>query len=235
MLRVVRLSAHLITPRNMFCKKNEGRGTKDKGKKRSTIFFLLLFQFSIFNFQFSIAQNSCGCDEKKLAFSQSYAAAHKLIFRGKTLSISLGEDFSKVTFIITQLFKGTCAKEVDVYFDKEDACQLKFNTGEDWLIYADYKQIEKPFVEYCSRSRKNVINTNKNVEIQYIKSDLTVDAECENLQTQFGLQNFTSQEKEENNLHNNIIPGFWQRIVLILCSVAGFVMIYFGVNKISKR
>ena len=232
-MRAGRLSVHLITQRNMFCKKHEGQGTGDGVKTRRA--WLIIFFFCILNSTFLISQSSCGCDEKKLAFSQSYAAEHKLIFRGKTLSISLGEDFSKVTFIVTQLFKGRCSKEVDVYFDKKSACQLKFNTGEDWLIYADYQQIEKPFVAYCSRSRKNVINTNKNVEIQYIKSDLTVDAECENLQRQFGLQNFSSLEKEENNFHSNIIPSFWQRIVLILCSVAGFVMIYFGVNKLTKR
>lgn len=233
MLRAVRLYAHLITPRNMFCKRDEERGTRNE-KKNSAAYFVLFF-FCILNSTFLISQTACTCDEKKLAFSQAYTASHGLIFRGKTVSIAEGVDFSKVTFSITQLFKGTCPKEVDLYFDKKAACRLKFNTGEDWLIYADFKQIEKPYVEYCSRSRKNVIITNKNVEIQYIKNDLTVDAECETLREQFGLRNFSSMAKEENNLHNNIIPSFWQRIVLILCSIAGFLMIYFGANKLLKR
>jgi len=232
MWRAVRWCAHLITPRSMssrfisFFSRRVAKSAKQS---------LFVFLFCILHSTFIISQNSCGCDEKKLAFSQSYAASHKLVFRGKTLTISIGEDFSKVTFIVAQLFIGNCAKEVDIYFDKKDACQLKFNTGEDWLIYANYKQLEKPFVEYCSRSRKNVINTNKNVELQYIKSDLTVDAECEKLGEQFGLQNFSVQAKEENLLHNNIIPSFWQRIILLLCSIAGFLLIYFGVNKLLKR
>ena len=233
MLRAGRLFVHLITQKNMFCRRGQRRGTRD-GNKNTTLRFIL-FLFCILNSAFLISQNSCGCDEKKLTFSSSYSASHKLIFRGKTLSISTGEDYSKVTFVVTQLFNGKCAKEVDVYFDKKAACQLKFNTGEDWLIYANYKQIEKPFVEYCSRSRKNVIITNKNVEVQYIKSDLTVDAECEQLHQQFGNQNISTQVKEENNFHNNIIPGFGQRIVLILCSIAGFMLIYFAVNKLLKR
>ncbi len=233
MLRAGRLSVHLITLRNMFCKKYEGRGARDEETKRKTC--LIIFLFCILNSAFLISQSSCGCDEKKMAFSQSYAVSHKLIFRGKTLSISTGEDFNKATFIVTQLFRGRCAKEVDIYFDKKAACQLKFNTGEDWLMYADYQQIEKPFVAYCSRSRKNVINTNKNIEVQYIKSDLTVDAECEKLREQFGLQNFSTQPKEENTLHNNIIPSFWQRIILLLCSMGGFMLIYFGVTKLLKR
>lgn len=162
-------------------------------------------------------------------------SGHGLIFRGKTISIANGEDFNKVTFAITQLFKGNASKEIDVYFDKKGSCQLKFNTGEDWLVYADFKQLEKPYVEYCSRSRKNVINTNKNVEIQYIKSDLTVDAECEMLKEKLGLQNFTAHLKEQGTAHSNIIPGFWERVVLILCSVAGFIMIYIGTNKLLKR
>ena len=212
--------------------KHKVRRTRDEVKMKRGLIFLLL---CILNSAFLISQSNCGCDEKKLAFSQAYTTGHKLIFRGKTLSIAAGEDFNKVTFIVTQLFKGSCAKEVTVYFDKKEVCQLKFNTGEDWLIYANFQQIEKPCLEYCTRSRKNVINTNKNVEIQYIKSDLTVDAECESLRTQFGLQNFSAQSQGEKTSHNNIIPGFWQRIVLILCSVIGFTMIYFGVTKLNKR
>ncbi len=196
---------------------------------------LFVFLFFILNFAFLFSQSSCGCDEAKLVFSQTYMDAHKLIFRGKTLVIANGEGFSKVTFVITQLYKGSSTKEVDVYFDGKSACNLKFNTGEDWLIYANYKQIKKPFVEYCSRSRKNVINTNKNIDLSYIKSDLTVDAESEKLRENLGLHNFSTQDKEEDNSHNNIIPGFWTRIVLILCSVAGFMLIYFATNKLLKR
>ena len=232
MLRAVRWFVRLTTQKNMYYRRSEGRRTRDE---KNTRFLLILIFLFFFNFQFSFAQNSCECDETKLAFSQAYTNAHKLIFRGKTISISTGADFSKVTFVITQLFKGSCPKKIDVYFDSKAACPLKFNTGEDWLIYANYKQIEKPFVEYCSRSRKNVINSNKNVEIQYIKSDLTIDAESEKLTEQFGLQNFSAQNKEENNLHSNIIPGFWERIVLILCSVGGFLLVYFAANKLMKR
>lgn len=195
----------------------------------------LVFLCSCFFVLASSFAQSCECDESKMTFSQQYISSHGLIFRGKTVSIAEGEDFNKVTFVITQLFKGSCPKEIDVYFDKKGKCQLKFNTGEDWIIYANFKQMQKPFVEYCSRSRKNVIITNKNVEVQYAKTDLTVDAECEKLQQQMGTQNFTSQQKEENNLHSNVIPGFWQRIVLILCSAAGFVMIYLGANKLLKK
>jgi hypothetical protein len=211
----------------MFCR-SEGAGRRVKAAKVFLVFLLL-----IINCAFS--QNSCECGETKLAFSQPYISGHGLIFRGKTISIANGEDFNKVTFAITQLFKGNASKEADVYFDKKGSCQLKFNTGEDWLIYANFKQLEKPYVEYCSRSRKNVINTNKNVEIQYIKSDLTVDAECEVLKEKLGLQNFTTPLKEQGTAHNNIIPSFWQRVVLILCSIAGFIMIYIGTNKLLKR
>lgn len=196
---------------------------------------IFLFLFCILNSAFLISQSSCNCDESKLAFSQSYYDSHKLIFRGKTVVIANGEGFSKVTFLVTQLFKGSSTKEVDVYFDGKAACNLKFNTGEDWLIYANYRQLKKPFVEYCSRSRKNVINTNKNIELSYIKSDLTVDAESEKLREQLGIQNFSTQDKEEDNSHNNIIPSFWERIVLILCSIGGFVLIYLGTNKLLKR
>jgi hypothetical protein len=180
------------------------------------------------------AQGACTCDEAKLTFSQSYINAHQLIFRGKTISVEKGEDYGMAKMSVTQLFKGSCPKEVIVYFDKKSECSLKINAGEDWLIYANFKQVQKPYAEYCSRSRKNVINTNKNVDLQYIKSDLTIDAECEQLQQQLGLQNLSAQA-EEDNRHSNIIPGFSQRIILILCSIAGFVVIYLLVNRFLKK
>jgi hypothetical protein len=209
----------------MFC-----RGTRGEGREtRFTILIVFLFVF-----QFSFSQSSCTCDETKIAFSQAYVASHQLIFRGKTVSVESGVDYGKVHFIVTQLFKGSASKELTLYYDAKTACQLKFSTGEDWLIYADFKQLQKPFVEYCSRSRKNVINTNKNVESMYVKSDLTIDDECEQLRDQLGLQQFASQS-EESNRHSNIIPGFWQRIVLVIFSILGFVAIYFVTVKFLRK
>lgn len=192
--------------------------------------YLVLFLFCILNSAFLIGQSACTCDESKLAFSKSYIEANQLIFRGKTLSVEKGEDYAMAKFSVTQLFKGNCPKEVTVYFDKKSECNLKFNAGEDWLVYANFKQLQKPYAEYCSRTRKNVINTNKNVDLQYAKTDLTIDAECEQLQQQLGLQKLSAQAAEDNR-HSNIIPGFSQRIILILCSIAGFVLIYFLLNK----
>jgi hypothetical protein len=207
----------------MFCK-----------SARLRFFLLSVFSFCILDFSRLIAQGACTCDESKLAFSKSYIAAHDLIFRGKTVSIEKGSDYGMAHFSVTQLFKGTCPKEISVYFDKKSECSLKMNAGEDWIIYANFKQIQKPYVEYCSRSRKNVINTNKNVDLQYIKSDLTVDAECEQLQEQVGLQKLSAQA-EEDNRHSNIIPDFSQRIILIVCSIVGFVVIYLLLNRLLKK
>src|ERR1700758_1701764 len=112
-------------------------------------------------FQLLVSQNKCDCNEAEIAFSESYINANQLIFRGKTISTSKGTDYDKVDFVISSLFKGLAAKQVTVFFDTKNACALKFHAGEDWLIYATLKQ-GKPLVAYCSRSRKNVINTNKN-------------------------------------------------------------------------
>ena len=177
----------------------------------------------LFTFLFSIlaAQDNCNCKESEIAFADVYINSNQLIFRGKTISINKGTDFDRVTFQVSKLFKGIAAKQLTVYFDAKNACAFKFNAGEDWLIYANYQKA-KPFVSYCSRSRKNVINTNKNVDLMYIKSDLSVDDETDKL---------TSNE----NAHNNIIPNGWQRIVLILISLVGFVVIYLLMNRVGKK
>ena len=232
MLRAGPWCARLITPRNMFFKRGKGQGTGDGG--RNTICLFIFLQFLILNSAFLIAQTACNCDESKIAFSESYINSHQLVFRGKTVSLENGEDYAIAHFSVSQLFKGSCPKEITIYYDKKNECNLKIGAGEDWLIYANFKQLQKPFVEYCSRSRKNVINTNKNVERQYIKSDLSVDAECQKLQEQLGLHNFSAQMPDDNR-HRNVIPTFWQRIILILLSIAGFIVIYFLLNKFLKK
>ena len=230
MLRAARLFVLPITLRSMFC--NNLVRTFCSFVPRTS--YLVFFTFLILHSEFMVSQNACNCDEGKLAFTQSYISSHQLIFRGKTLSTAKGEDYAMATFSVTQLFKGSCPKEVTVYFDKRSECGLKMNRGEDWIVYANFKQLQKPYVEYCSRSRKNVINTNKNVEVQYIKSDLSVDVESEKLQGQLGVQKLAAQS-EQDNRHRNVIPGFTQRIILILVSIAGFVLIYLGVTKFLKK
>ena len=190
------------------------------------IFWLLL--------QTAFAQNNCNCNEKDIVFSQTYINSYPLIFRGKTLSISKGTDYDKVTFMVNSLFKGVAARQTDLYFESKTECSLKFNVGEDWLIYANYKQA-KPFVLYCSRSRKNIINTNKNIDLMYIKSDITVDDETDKLIELCGLKTYTETMPESVNAHNNIIPTGWQRILLIIFSVIGFALIYFLLNKVLKK
>jgi|ERR1700757_458857 len=192
-----------------------------------TLLFALLFQAAF-------TQTNCNCSEKEIEFSGGYVNANQLIFRGKTVSTSKGTDYDKVTFSVSKLFKGVAAKQVDVYFDAKNPCVLKFNTGEDWLIYANYKR-GKPLLAYCSRSRKNVINTNKNIDLMYVKSDITIDDETDKLTELCGLKAFTGPISENEDGHSNIIPTGSQRILLIIFSVIGFALIYFVLNKVMKK
>jgi hypothetical protein len=194
---------------------------------------LLTLLFALF-FQFAFTQTNCNCNEKEIEFSEAYVNSNQLIFRGKTVSTSKGTDYDKVTFSVSKLFKGTAAKQVDVYFDAKNPCVLKFNTGEDWLIYANYKS-GKPLLAYCSRSRKNVINTNKNIDLMYVKSDITIDDETEKLSELCGLKPVTVPISENEDGHSNIIPTGSQRILLIIFSVIGFALIYFVLNKVMKK
>lgn len=193
--------------------------------------FILLFTLL---FQAAFTQSSCNCNEKEIEFSQAYIDANQLIFRGKTVSVSKGTDYDKVTFTIDKLFKGVATKQLDVYFEGKNPCAPKFNAGEDWLIYANYKT-GKPLVIYCSRSRKNVINTNKNIDLMYIKSDITIDDETDKLTELCGLKKFTEPIADTQNAHDNIIPNGWQRILMIIFSVIGFAVIYLLLNKLMKK
>ena len=185
-------------------------------------------------FQLSFAQDNCNCNEKEIAFSEGYINSNELIFRGKTVRVDKGSDYDKVLFRINTLFKGVASEELTVYFDNKNACALKFNVGEDWLIYANYKRA-KPVVAYCSRSRKNVINTNKNIDLMYIKSDITVDDETDKLTEICGLKAFTQPVSENENAHDNTIPTGMQQILMIVLSAVGFAGIYFILNRFWKK
>ena len=196
---------------------------------------LLFTLFLALIFWPAFAQTNCNCNEKEIEFSEAYVNANQLIFRGKTIGTSKGIDYDKVTFTIDKLFKGTSSKQVDVYFDTKNPCKIKFNPGEDWLIYANYKS-GKPLLVYCSRSRKNVINTNKNIDLMYVKSDISIDDETDKLIALCGLKPFTDHINNNNETaHNNIIPTGWQRIFLIIFSLVGFVVIYLVMNKLWKK
>ena len=187
----------------------------------------------LLNVKLFFAQDDCACDEKEMAFSQQYVNSQELIFRGKTIGVTQGTDYDKATFLIIQLFKGTAAQQMDVYFETKNNCSLKFTVGEDWLIYANYKQ-GKALAVYCSRCRKNIINTNRNVDLMYVKSDISIDDETDELQKILGQQKF-SQQITKDTAHNNIIPNFWQRILLIIFSALGLVVMYVLLNKFLKN
>ncbi len=189
--------------------------------------FLLIFQVSL-------SQDNCNCNQKEIAFSEGYINTNQLIFRGKTISIAKGTDYDKVTFQVNALFKGAASKQTAVYFDNKNVCALKFNVGEDWLIYANYKSA-KPVVVYCSRSRKNVINTNKNIDLMYVKLDISIDDETDKLTELCGLKTFTEPVTNNESAHDNIIPTGLQRILLIVFSLIGFALIYFVLSKLWKK
>ena len=194
--------------------------------------FLFFIACLILNPLFS--QSNCDCDRTKSDFSDRYIQSKQLILRGKTLAVTKGVDYDRVTVSISHLFKGVATRQQDIYFESKSDCSLSFQAGEDWLIYADYKQ-GKALVQYCSRSRKNVINTNKNVDLMYIKSELSVDEECDKLNALCGLQPFSNPVSEGADAHSNIIPNGMQRIVLMLFSLLGFVVIYLMLNKSFKK
>jgi hypothetical protein len=196
-------------------------------KKVAFIFLCLVTSFSF-------SQSACDCNPQEIQFSDAYVNTQQVVFLGKTVSVSKGTDYNKATFFIQQLFKGTASQKFDVYFESKDNCSLKFNEGEDWLIYANYKR-GKALAVYCSRCRKNVINTNKNVDLTYVKNDLSFDEEVEKLSELLGKQNFSKGITNSETMHNNIIPNGWQRIVLIIVSAVGLVLAYIALDRVFRK
>ena len=149
------------------------------------------------------------------------------------MRVDVSGDYGKAQFKVSSLYKGKIGETVMVYFTKNTVPSILIQPGEDWILYCKYVT-GKPFLDPCSRSRKNIINTNKNVELMYAKSEITVDEECAQLKEWFGIQ-IPKGNITESESHRNIIPDGIQRIVLTLVSVLVTIGIYFFISPRKKH
>lgn len=182
--------------------------------------------------QLGFAAWACECPELP-RLTTEYTSGIDLVFKGSVQNITECRDgLAKAHFMLQALYKGTSPKGIDVYFDCEK-CPMNFNVGETWIIYANYAQVGKPDVNFCSRSKKLVDNEIE-IKTQFIPSDYSFSEEAEWLQKNLGTHAFMEGNNKADFQHKNELPTPQRALVLIAVSLTGMLLVFFVVKKLLK-
>jgi hypothetical protein len=191
---------------------------------------LLLLVFFLLGFSFRPL--ACDCPALPAA-NENYFNKFELIFKGKVISVGECKDVGSARVKLSQLFKGMCTEEVDIYFDCSTDCMMSFAPGEEWIFYANFFQHGKPRVEFCSRSRKFNANENRN-NAEFVSSDLSFQEENELLKSQLGLHHFLKENENASLTHQNQRPSGTTTIILVISSIVVLIVFYYLFTKYFK-
>jgi hypothetical protein len=187
---------------------------------RSLILFLLLSNF-IF---------PCQCPLTHLGKAE--CNKYDIIFRGTVDSvITCNNKPGEAIFKVKDLYKGSVTERFIILFNCDDPCFYEFRAGEEWIIYSNYKQIDRATLDWCSRSRR-FIKIEK--EDYYTASHgNTYNEEVKFLQDSLGLHRLMKAHISPEQLKNQL-PTANQQIIILICSLLCVILFYYLFNKFFK-
>jgi hypothetical protein len=190
--------------------------------------FILSFSFLILNSAFLI---SCQCPTTKLGMDE--CNKYDLIFKGRIDSVSSCIDKKGHAFFkISELYKGLATERFEILIDCEAECAQVLNVGEEWIIYANYKQATNAKLDWCSRSRRFIKNEKE--DFYAVTSGASYDQETEFLRTNLGLHKPLKPLENQKVGEPNQLPTQKEFVVYLLLSIVGMVVFYYLFNKFFK-
>lgn len=196
-------------------------------KSRSLI-FLLTSSIVILTSYFASA---CQCPTTKLGMEE--CNKYDLIFRGRIDSVSNCIDKRGHAFFkILELYKGLAAERFEIIVDCEGECAQVLNVGEEWIIYANYKQATNAKLEWCSRSRK--FFRNEKEDYYALTSSAPYEDELKFLQNNLGLHKPLKPIENQRIGEPNQLPTQKEFIVYLFLSIVGMLVFYYLFNKFFK-
>jgi hypothetical protein len=176
---------------------------------------------------------SCDCP-KLQKLNMEYCSHYSLIFKGTVRKVSTCNEINHALINIQELFKGEATKNIELYFDCSSDCKMNLMVGETWIIYANFIQLNKPKVEFCSRSRKLIDNEIK-VASNFIASDLGFNEEVDWLKENLGIKKIITEDRIKTfDTHRNQLPEKKTSLLLILFSLLFFLILIFIIKKYFK-
>lgn len=192
---------------------------------RGLITILILFLFSL---------NSYACQCQTLApLTKNTALQYDVIFLGKVIAVSPGEEESRARFTVISLYNGKSYTDINVDFDNATNCALNFVPGETWIIYGKWEEYGIPRAEMCGHSR---VKPNAGQADYYaIEGRSGFDEEVKWLNDSLGVQAFIDPEQQKDLGHKNQLPDPTQAIVYTAVGLLGLGLIFYFVRRMFKR
>lgn len=186
-------------------------------------FFFLFFVF------YTPIIFACDCDPLD-ALSKENCGVYDVIFEGKVDKVdSCAEGEINISFLIQDLFKGNYLSVVNVKNNCAEGCEMHFEKGDVWLIYAEKNNAQDVIVHFCSRSRK--LNLAQEKDDYVVASGLTYQQEKDKLIS------FFSVNEEKNS---NLKPRTYEKVdpslipVLLIVSVVFILLAMWAFKKFVK-
>lgn len=173
---------------------------------------------------------ACQCPLTTLGIEECYK--YEIIFKGKILSVkSCDHKFGEAIFEVQELYKGNATKKFKVLFECDKECAGSFVTGEEWIIYSRYKQMENALMDWCSRSRKYFKLDNQDFYTVTYGNDY--EDEVKFLREKLGVHRLLSDNLTRVE-ERNLLPTSNQMIIILLSSLAAIVLFYYLFNKFFR-
>ncbi len=189
-------------------------------KFRSLILFLLISKFSF----------PCQCPPTLL--SKAECNKYDIIFRGTILSVAMCDNKPGVAiFKVKDLYRGVLTEQFKVIFSCDEECSYEFREGEEWIIYSNYKQVDRAKMEWCSRSRRLIKNAKE--DFYAVNNGSSYDEEAKFLQDSLGIHRLLKAAVNADE-HRNKLPTMGQQILILICSLVCVILFYYLFNKYFK-
>ncbi|MBA2613919.1 MAG: hypothetical protein H0U95_18295 [Bacteroidetes bacterium] len=192
--------------------------------------FFKLFFFSWLFFLNNYYGYACQCPLTTLGIEE--CNKYEIIFKGKVVSVTTCDNkFGTAVFEIEELYKGNASKQFTVLYECGVECAMEFNEGEEWVIYSNYKQVDKALMNWCSRSRKFFKNAKEDFYTTTYGNDYY--DELKFLRQNLGLHRFLVL-KPSTTENRNARPTTNQTILMLLISLTAIILFYWLFKKYFK-
>ncbi len=191
--------------------------------------FVKLFLVSLF-FLNSFNTLACQCPLTTLGIEE--CNKYEIIFKGKVISVTTcNSNFGVAVFELEELYKGNATKQFKVLFECGVECAMDFSEGEEWIIYSNYKQVDKAMMNWCSRSRKFFKNEKEDFYTSTYGNDYY--DELKFLRQTLGLHRFLVL-KNTTTENRNEKPTTNQTILMLVISLSAIILFYWLFKKYFK-
>lgn len=194
--------------------------------KKTNYLVLTLFVLAYY----TAKPQACECGFTQLGIPE--CNKYEIIFKGKVRSVSQCQGKpGEAMFEVEELYKGNATKHFKVLFDCEGNCAVGFKTGEEWIIYSRYKQMENAKMDWCSRSRKFFRLDKEDYYSVTYGNDYAAEAQF--LRQNLGLHRLLAESPTRVE-QRNMQPSHSQLIIILISSMLAMILFYYLFNRFFK-